>query len=96
MHLTNVAIQKHGDEYNEKHGNKWTVKNLSERSLLRSGHHQSLICPLHAELYLEATRGHEATQRMFDSIHFIMVHSLKAVQVCESQPSACIGCRRWA
>lgn len=28
MHLTNVAIQKHGDEYNTKHGNKWSVKNV--------------------------------------------------------------------
>ena len=28
VHLTNVAIQKHGDEYNEKHGNKWDTRNL--------------------------------------------------------------------
>ena len=28
IHLTNVAIQKQGDEYNERHGNKWSVKNL--------------------------------------------------------------------
>jgi tubulin polyglutamylase TTLL1 len=34
VHLTNVAIQKHGDEYNEKHGNKWTVKNLSKGSFV--------------------------------------------------------------
>jgi tubulin polyglutamylase TTLL1 len=28
VHLTNVAIQKHGDDYNERHGNKWTLDNI--------------------------------------------------------------------
>lgn len=28
IHLTNVAIQKHNDEYNSRHGGKWHVKNL--------------------------------------------------------------------
>lgn len=28
VHLTNVAIQKHGEDYNESHGNKWTIENL--------------------------------------------------------------------
>ncbi|XP_067856186.1 polyglutamylase complex subunit TTLL1 [Heptranchias perlo] len=28
VHLTNVAIQKHGDDYNPIHGGKWTVSNL--------------------------------------------------------------------
>ncbi|XP_007896737.1 probable tubulin polyglutamylase TTLL1 [Callorhinchus milii] len=28
VHLTNVAIQKHGDDYNPIHGEKWTVANL--------------------------------------------------------------------
>jgi tubulin polyglutamylase TTLL1 len=28
IHLTNVAIQKHGDDYNSKHGGKWHVRNL--------------------------------------------------------------------
>ncbi|XP_061617643.1 probable tubulin polyglutamylase TTLL1 isoform X2 [Phyllopteryx taeniolatus] len=28
VHLTNVAIQKHGDDYNHVHGGKWTVNNL--------------------------------------------------------------------
>lgn len=28
MHLTNVAIQKKGDEYNNKHGSKWSIENL--------------------------------------------------------------------
>eukprot|EP00039_Didymoeca_costata_P017344 m.320948 g.320948 ORF g.320948 m.320948 type:complete len:403 (-) comp16524_c0_seq7:66-1274(-) len=28
IHLTNVAIQKRGDDYNDVHGGKWTVENL--------------------------------------------------------------------
>uniref|UniRef100_A0A5F9C204 TTL family tubulin polyglutamylase complex subunit L1 n=1 Tax=Oryctolagus cuniculus TaxID=9986 RepID=A0A5F9C204_RABIT len=28
VHLTNVAIQKHGEDYNHIHGGKWTVSNL--------------------------------------------------------------------
>ena len=28
MHLTNVAVQKHGDEYNTAHGNKWSLSKL--------------------------------------------------------------------
>ena len=28
VHLTNVAIQKHGDSYNSSHGNKWPLANL--------------------------------------------------------------------
>ena len=28
IHLTNVAIQKEGDEYNSEHGSKWSIHNL--------------------------------------------------------------------
>ncbi|KAI8587649.1 putative tubulin polyglutamylase TTLL1-like protein [Geranomyces variabilis] len=28
MHLTNVSIQKYGDDYNETNGGKWSIKNL--------------------------------------------------------------------
>jgi tubulin polyglutamylase TTLL1 len=28
MHLTNVAIQKKGDDYNQDHGSKWSIENL--------------------------------------------------------------------
>lgn len=28
VHLTNVAVQKHGEDYNDVHGNKWTFENL--------------------------------------------------------------------
>ena len=27
-HLTNVAIQKQGDDYNAEHGSKWSIDNL--------------------------------------------------------------------
>ena len=28
MHLTNVAVQKHGEDYNSTHGNKWALSKL--------------------------------------------------------------------
>ena len=28
MHLTNVAIQKNAEEYNNEHGSKWSIENL--------------------------------------------------------------------
>ena len=28
IHLTNVAIQKHGEDYNEQHGGKWNLERL--------------------------------------------------------------------
>ena len=28
IHLTNVAVQKGADDYNEMHGGKWSIKNL--------------------------------------------------------------------
>jgi tubulin polyglutamylase TTLL1 len=28
MHLTNVAVQKHSEDYNEENGGKWHIKNL--------------------------------------------------------------------
>ena len=28
MHLTNVAVQKNADEYNQEHGSKWSIENL--------------------------------------------------------------------
>ena len=50
-----------GDDYNEKHGNKWTLDDL--------------------RLYLEATRGTETAQRLFDEVDAVVVRSLKACQV---------------
>eukprot|EP00798_Chlamydomonas_sp_ICE-L_P004161 gene4161-14261_t len=60
VHLTNVAIQKLGDEYNERHGNKWTLANI--------------------RLYLEATRGIERTDKLFNDIEGVVLKSLKACQ----------------
>ena len=28
IHLTNVAVQKNSEDYNEKHGSKWSIQNL--------------------------------------------------------------------
>lgn len=59
-HLTNVAVQKTGEDYNDKHGNKFSLKNL--------------------RLYLEGTRGHEATEKLFQDIYTVYIHALKSVQ----------------
>jgi tubulin polyglutamylase TTLL1 len=61
IHLTNVSIQKHGEDYNESHGGKWSWSNVL--------------------LFLESTRGKEAVQKLLEDIHWIVIHSLKAVQV---------------
>ena len=57
VHLTNVSIQKHGDEYNSVHGGKLTVQNL--------------------RLFLETTRGKSATEKLFNEMSWLIVHSLK-------------------
>lgn len=59
VHLTNVSIQKHGEEYNSIHGGKLHVQNL--------------------RLFLETTRGKPATEKLFNEISWLIVHSLKAV-----------------
>lgn len=28
IHLTNVAVQKYAEDYNEKHGSKWSINNM--------------------------------------------------------------------
>ena len=61
VHLTNVSIQKHGDDYNELHGGKWSLDNL--------------------RMYLESTNGRETADKLFQDIHMLILHSLKAVQV---------------
>lgn len=41
VHLTNVAIQKHGEDYNEKHGNKWDTRNLKLYMEATVGHERT-------------------------------------------------------
>ncbi|XP_014785678.1 polyglutamylase complex subunit TTLL1 isoform X2 [Octopus bimaculoides] len=72
VHLTNVSIQKHGEDYNAVHGGKWTVQNL--------------------RLYLESTRGKEVSDKLFDEINWVVVHSLKSVVNCISNDRHCFEC----
>ncbi|XP_019631189.1 PREDICTED: probable tubulin polyglutamylase TTLL1 [Branchiostoma belcheri] len=72
IHLTNVSIQKHGDEYNNVHGGKWTIKNM--------------------RLFLEGTRGKEVTDKLFDDINWLTVHSLKAVSGVMANDRHCFEC----
>ncbi|KAK7099450.1 hypothetical protein V1264_003588 [Littorina saxatilis] len=72
VHLTNVSIQKTGEDYNAIHGGKWTVENL--------------------RLYLEGTRGKEVSDKLFDDINWLTVHSLKAVAGVISNDRHCFEC----
>ncbi|XP_061435000.1 polyglutamylase complex subunit TTLL1 [Lethenteron reissneri] len=72
VHLTNVSIQKHGDDYNVIHGGKWTVSNL--------------------RLFLESTRGREVTNKLFDDMHWIVLHSLRAVAGVMANDKHCFEC----
>ncbi|XP_063706533.1 polyglutamylase complex subunit TTLL1-like [Culicoides brevitarsis] len=72
VHLTNVSVQKHGGEYNNMHGGKWSVQNL--------------------RLYLEGTRGKEVTDKLFNSITWLIVHSLRAVQPVMASDRHCFEC----
>ena len=72
MHLTNVSIQKHDENYNNLHGGTWAVSKL--------------------RLYLEATRGLDATARLFNDIDDLLVHSAKAVQNVMINDRHCFEC----
>ncbi|XP_055692032.1 polyglutamylase complex subunit TTLL1 [Lutzomyia longipalpis] len=72
VHLTNVSVQKHGGEYNNLHGGKWSVQNL--------------------RLYLEGTRGKEVTDKLFGSITWLIVHSLRAVSPVMASDRHCFEC----
>jgi tubulin polyglutamylase TTLL1 len=39
IHLTNVSIQKYGEDYNEKNGGKWTLKNMIQYLSATKGYH---------------------------------------------------------
>ena len=71
-HLTNVSIQKHGNEYNSIHGGKWTIENL--------------------RIYLEGTRGKRVSDRLFDEMNWVIVHSLKAVSHVVVNDRHCFEC----
>ncbi|CAF4844961.1 unnamed protein product [Pieris macdunnoughi] len=72
VHLTNVSVQKYGEEYNEHHGGKLGIQNL--------------------KLYLEGTRGREVTQRLFEDMQWLIVHSLKAVAPVMANDRHCFEC----
>ena len=61
VHLTNVSIQKHGDDYNNIHGGKLIVQNM--------------------RLYLETTRGKPATDKLYNEMMWLIVHSLKGMRL---------------
>jgi len=72
VHLTNVAIQKQGVEYNNIHGGKLSIENL--------------------RLYLEMSRGKQASDKLFNEINWLIVHSLKAVAPVMVSDRHCYEC----
>lgn len=72
VHLTNVSVQKHGNDYNSHHGGKLGLQNL--------------------RLYLEGTRGRAVTDRLFEDIQWLIVHSLKAVAPIITNDRHCFEC----
>lgn len=78
IHLTNVAIQKHNEEYNSKHGGKWHVKVVAFHYLFLL-----LILKLNfflfvfqnLRLYIEQAYGLEASNR-YDLATFLAVSLL--------------------
>ncbi|DAZ94517.1 TPA: hypothetical protein N0F65_011870 [Lagenidium giganteum] len=72
VHLTNVAVQKNNEDYNSKHGGKWSIKNLC--------------------MYVEATRGRHAGDKLLHDIHAVMLHALKAVQNVIINDNHCFEC----
>ena len=72
VHLTNVAIQKQGGEYNNIHGGKLSVENL--------------------RLFLEMSRGKQASDKLFNEINWLIVHSLKAVAPVMVSDRHCYEC----
>jgi len=72
IHLTNVAIQKHNQDYNNKHGGKWHIKNL--------------------RIYIEQTYGLEASNKLFQGIDQVIIHSLRSVQNVMINDRHCFEC----
>ncbi|XP_023337938.1 probable tubulin polyglutamylase TTLL1 [Eurytemora carolleeae] len=72
VHLTNVAIQKQGVEYNTVHGGKLSIENL--------------------KLFLEMSRGKAATDKLFNEINWLIVHSLKSVAPVMVSDRHCYEC----
>jgi tubulin polyglutamylase TTLL1 len=72
IHLTNVAIQKHDQDYNAKHGGKWHIQNL--------------------RLYIEATFGLDASNKLFLAMDNLIINSLKAVQNVMINDRHCFEC----
>eukprot|EP00095_Tigriopus_kingsejongensis_P002212 maker-scaffold351_size199180-snap-gene-0.32 protein:Tk02212 transcript:maker-scaffold351_size199180-snap-gene-0.32-mRNA-1 annotation:"probable tubulin polyglutamylase ttll1 isoform x1" len=72
IHLTNVSIQKHGEEYNNLHGGKLSIQNF--------------------KLYLETTRGRQPTEKLFNEISWLVIHSLKAVSPIMVSDRHCFEC----
>ncbi|KAF4663913.1 putative tubulin polyglutamylase ttll1, partial [Perkinsus chesapeaki] len=91
IHLTNVAIQKNSDDYNEEHGGKisdyclnWALLSLTNEMRPWAAYGVTHVVGKwsieNLRLWLEGTRGKESTDLLFRIITEVIVTSLKGVQ----------------
>ncbi|KAJ0177247.1 hypothetical protein K1T71_007256 [Dendrolimus kikuchii] len=57
-----------------------------------NGQHGGKLALRHLKLFLEGTRGHDVTERLFEEIQWLIVHSLKAVAPVMSNDRHCFEC----
>ncbi|KNC50951.1 tubulin-tyrosine ligase family protein [Thecamonas trahens ATCC 50062] len=65
QHLTNVAIQKHGDEYNSAHGGKFSLQNL--RLFVEGTHGRAAARKLFADIKAIAFHAFSAVKNVINS-----------------------------
>ena len=78
VHLTNVAIQKHGDEYDASSGGKWEVGSL-----------RSYLLQLQDEWREDSSTREDRVGRCFSLIATLVVRSLQAVQPLMARDAHC-------
>lgn len=95
VHLTNVSVQKHGVSVG-----RTGVSLGANRSVVICNQWQGEYNTLHGgkwsvqnlKLYLESTRGHEVTSKLFGNISWLIVHSLRAVAPVMASDRHCFEC----
>lgn len=101
VHLTNVSVQKHGVIIYLSHSYSQSLDFVSSfvcfsPSRTNKGEYNNMHggkwSVQNLRLYLEGTRGKEVTDKLFNSITWLIVHSLRAVQPVMASDRHCFEC----